>query len=303
MKIYRRSITAATNAKEVVSQIDNNFIETIKQIISDRLHHSFGGGKYKFVYDEVLQSIVPKNLIVQITIPDGGYDSLKHMVMVKVAVKLPIETAIKYKIIDGIPSLRPFLNEVDDWVRSNNLSSSVIYGELYNEGIMNRTDDVETLKSEIMYAVENDDLSWILNTFYTDSKLSNKERSIEEIEEFYEYCETRMKPDEPTKSPNWNNIVSELKSEVEDGINSIYGETKAGSYIESIAQDVEDSLGIYGEPSIEGGRGSIFFYDKETNEELAEMDYDGYCEDIVGMALRSKSKGEFVSKLKKYYDI
>ena len=305
MKIYRRPITAATNAKELVSQLDNQFIRTIKQVTANMVHHSFhGNAKYKIIYDEILQYIVPKNMVVQIT-PSNG-NSLVTMIIVEVAVKVPIATAIKYKIVDGIPSLHPFLGEVDDWVESNDLASNVVYARLFHEGIMNHSDDIETLKSRIIYAIESDDFSWILNDYYRDSELNHKEYSIEELKAFSEYCKARMESSEPTKSsqsPRWNNIVSELKSEVEDGINSIYDETEAGSYIDSIAQDVEDFLGIYSEPSIEGGRGSIFFYDKETNEELLEKDYDEYCEDIVDMALRSKSEKGFVSKLKKYYDI
>lgn len=39
-------------------------------------------------------------------------------------------------------------------------------------------------------------------------------------------------------------LVIYLESERDERINSIYEQTEAGSYIDSIAQSVEDSIGI-----------------------------------------------------------
>lgn len=101
----------------------------------------------------------------------------------------------------------------------------------------------------------------------------------------------------------WKNIVDQLVSESEEDINSIYEETDAGAKIDDIAKEVEDSLGIYGEPSIQAGRGGIFFYDSNTGDVLLRMDYEVFCNDLISMAIESSSKKEFVEKLKSYYDI
>lgn len=101
----------------------------------------------------------------------------------------------------------------------------------------------------------------------------------------------------------WQNIVDQLVSESEDDINSIYEETDAGAKIDDIAKEVENSLGIYGEPSIQAGRGGIFFYDNNTGDVLLRMDYEVFCNDLISMAIESSSKKEFVEKLKSYYDI
>ena len=98
-------------------------------------------------------------------------------------------------------------------------------------------------------------------------------------------------------------IVDDLQSEGDGGINSIYEQTEAGSYIDGIAQTVEDTIGIWSQPSIQGGQGIIEFLDKDTDEVLLEKDYEEYCDDIIDMALQSISKKGFVSQLKQYYDI
>lgn len=105
------------------------------------------------------------------------------------------------------------------------------------------------------------------------------------------------------KKPTYRSIMSKLQSEVDTGINSIYEQTESGEYVDSIAQSVEDSLGIWSEPSIQAGHGSIIFRDKSTDDILLEKDYEEYCDDIIDMALQSKSKKGFVSQLKQYYDI
>ena len=77
-------------------------------------------------------------------------------------------------------------------------------------------------------------------------------------------------------------------TEFEDGINSIYEQTSAGSYIDSLAQSVENEIDIYAEPSIQGGQGTVTFRDSNTDEVLLEKDYQEFCNDIIDMALESK---------------
>lgn len=101
----------------------------------------------------------------------------------------------------------------------------------------------------------------------------------------------------------WEKITSKLLSEAEKGINSIYEQTKAGKYIDNIVQSIEDSLGIWSEPSVQWGHGIIEFLDDDTDEVLWRKDYEEYCDDIIDIAIESESKKEFISQLKQYYDI
>lgn len=138
-------------------------------------------------------------------------------------------------------------------------------------------------------------------------KYADKSTSMDESKSIYRCVvlfEDNIKRDmKNNRKPTYRSMISELQSEVENGWNSIYEQTEAGSYIDSIAQSVEDSLGIWSEPSIQGGHGSIIFRDKDTDEVLLEKDYEEFCDDIIDMALESKSKKEFMSQLKQYYDI
>lgn len=100
----------------------------------------------------------------------------------------------------------------------------------------------------------------------------------------------------------WMNIVDNLESESDKRINSIYEQTEAGSYIDDIVRSIEDSLGIWSEPSIQLGHGIIDFLDNDTDEFLWRKDYEEYCDDIINIAIESESKEEFMSQVKQYYD-
>lgn len=104
-------------------------------------------------------------------------------------------------------------------------------------------------------------------------------------------------------NPEWMNIIDNLESESDEGINSIYEQTEAGSYIDNIVQTVENSLGILSEYSVQWGHGIVEFLDEDTDEVLWRTDYEEYCDDIINMSLQSKSKKDFISRLKQYYDI
>lgn len=64
--------------------------------------------------------------------------------------------------------------------------------------------------------------------------------------------------------------------------------------------DVENKIGIWLEPSIQGGRGGIWFYSKEDDSVLAEnYDYQEYNDEAMSMALRFKTQREFQTEYKK----
>ena len=56
-----------------------------------------------------------------------------------------------------------------------------------------------------------------------------------------------------SRNSKWMNIVDNLESESDEGINSIYEQTEAGSYIDDIVRSIEDSLGILSEYSVQWG--------------------------------------------------
>lgn len=85
-------------------------------------------------------------------------------------------------------------------------------------------------------------------------------------------------------------------------INSIYEETSAGEYLESIAYQVENEMGLYVEPSVQMGGGIVTIFNESGDEIYADgIDFDEYCEDIVKCMLESNSRSQCVSKLRQLY--
>ena len=97
-------------------------------------------------------------------------------------------------------------------------------------------------------------------------------------------------------------MIKQLTLEADEGINSIYEQTDSGDYIASVVENVEDSLGILSEVSMRGGIGSIIFVDEDTDDILMVIDYQEYCDDIINIAIESKSKKDLIYELKQYYE-
>ena len=100
----------------------------------------------------------------------------------------------------------------------------------------------------------------------------------------------------------YDKMIKQFRLEVEDGINSIYEQTDSGDYIANIVEDVEDSMGVWSEVSMRGGIGSIIFMNKDTDDILMVIDYQEYCDDIIDIAIESKSKKDLIYELKQYYE-
>lgn len=98
----------------------------------------------------------------------------------------------------------------------------------------------------------------------------------------------------------WASIKSELESEQEDGLDSIYEGTHAGEYLTSVQKGVEDSLNVWLEPSVQAGVGSIYFYSTEDDSDVGEpYDYQDFNIETIDLALASKSEKDFKNKYKK----
>lgn len=102
------------------------------------------------------------------------------------------------------------------------------------------------------------------------------------------------------KSP-WMILLYELQSEAEDGIDSLYEQTSAGDKIESLCAAVQRKLGVWLEPSIQGGIGSIMFYSTKDDSVLGDdYDYQEYNEEVLDLAFNSKTQREFQTKYKQF---
>lgn len=96
-------------------------------------------------------------------------------------------------------------------------------------------------------------------------------------------------------------LVDKLQSEAENGIDSLYEQTSAGEKLESLCNVVEDKLGTWLEPSIQGGMGSIMFYSTKDDSVLADdYDYQEYNEEVLNLAFDSKTQREFQTKYKQF---
>lgn len=112
--------------------------------------------------------------------------------------------------------------------------------------------------------------------------------------------DAHSKPSKP-KRLSWPKLISQLRNEAEDGVDSLYEQTSAGDEITSLCTDVENKLGIWLEPSIQGGQGGIWFYSSEDDSTLAsDYDYQTYNDNVISIALDSKNVTEFRNKYKSF---
>lgn len=92
---------------------------------------------------------------------------------------------------------------------------------------------------------------------------------------------------------SWKKVKDSIKQSLDDGIDPFYEETDAAMYVETIMQKVEEQEDIFLEPSIQAGRGGMFFYhgDKQTGEQ----DYQEFNQTIAEMVLDCSGPKEFSS--------
>lgn len=99
---------------------------------------------------------------------------------------------------------------------------------------------------------------------------------------------------------NWTSIIEQLEADCEEG-DPLYEQTNAGDYINSMCMEVEDKLGVWLEPSVQGGQGGIWIYENGTNETLAEdIDYASFNDAILDIAFDSKNMTQFKNAYRNY---
>lgn len=101
------------------------------------------------------------------------------------------------------------------------------------------------------------------------------------------------------QSKSWKDIVKSLQSDWNKGRNPLYYSSDAGEYVESIAVDVEDSLGVELIPSIQAGRGEIGVY---YGDNIGDLDYEDHCEATIEIAFESNSESDFREQYKAYME-
>lgn len=301
MKIYKRKIVASNVFGKTV-EITHDF-DYILQNNKDLILQMLDQHCEEHVPDEFREMYAPylKVSNLEFKVNDVRYDhqNIMDRFIIWAFLKVPLEiTMLYYLAIENyqyssyIDYVRPYLEEVG--LASATTYQHVFWCDMYKyENIT-----AEEMRNKLIEELKDDNNYRLLyNDRYYDSKLNPEYLPVSE---FLEWVKPKVKK---PRTSVYNKMIAQLQSESEDGINSIYEQTEAGSYIDGIAQTVEDSIGIWSEPSIQGGHGSIIFRDKDTDEVLLEKDYEEYCDDIIDMALQSKSKKGFVSQLKQYYDL
>lgn len=102
---------------------------------------------------------------------------------------------------------------------------------------------------------------------------------------------------------DWASLVEQLMADVEQVGDPIYEGTDAGEYIAGLCQEVEDSLGVWLESSIQGGQGGIWIYSSEDDSTLAAgIDYEGFNEATIELARDSKNENAFKQAYQRYLE-
>lgn len=99
-----------------------------------------------------------------------------------------------------------------------------------------------------------------------------------------------------SKHTSYKDILSMLDKDLDMYTDPLYEDTEAGSYITGLCQEAEEQLGIWLEPSVQGGHGYIWVYDSDSNTLVESIDFESFDSDVIGIALRSKSPSDFKRK-------
>lgn len=300
MKIYKRKILAS-NVFGRTFEITHDFdyiLQDNKHLILQMLNQYCK----EHVPDEFREIYAPylKVSNLEFKVNDVRYDHQNFIdrFIVRAFLKVPLEiTMLYYLAIENyqyssyIDYVRPYLEEAG--LASVTTYQNVFWCAMYK--YENITE--EELENKLIKELKDDNNYRLLyNDRYYDSNLNHEYLPISE---FLEWVKPKFK--KPGTS-GYNKMIAQLQSESEYGINSIYEQTEAGSYIDDIVRSIEESLGIWSEPSVQWGHGIIDFLDEDTDEVLCRKDYEEYCDDIIDIAIESESKEEFMSQVKQYYD-
>lgn len=309
-KKIRSNILAANdthNDQYISDQIEKFVSSTYMDSILKGLRQSASDQNPTFA-DMIIPYITEDNIIiVTYHYPYMNGQILNTDVLLKIPEEVGYACTINYEYREYLK----YLPKLESYVESTKPSNQFVYNIVRSAGIAGiglfDTEDDEDIVSRLKDVISRKFNHFNLwSSFYMSIPKNGQESrstiSLPGMRDFINWCKTSKKSTSNKTRIIWKNIVNQLNSEAEDGVDSIYEQTDAGVTIDNIAKGVEDLLNIDSEVSIQGGNGSIYFYSKDTGEELSEIDYQEFCDDIISLAMESSSKKEFVSKLKSYYD-
>lgn len=157
------------------------------------------------------------------------------------------------------------------------------------------------------------DISWYADPKFDDFQMCEIRDGLEKGLDVSQYADPKfdwkqMKsirlrlPMNHTKTPKWSTIINQLQDDYREDLDPFYEQTEAAEYITSICNKVEEKLGIWLEPSIQGGQGGIWIYDKNDNVIAEGIDFESFNDEVGNLAINSKNKTEFASKYKNYLE-
>lgn len=101
---------------------------------------------------------------------------------------------------------------------------------------------------------------------------------------------------------NWRELQQQLDNDIENGYDPLYEQTQSGEYLQDLCVKVEDELGIWGEPSIQAGHGTISFMTINGDDSVFDMDYETFNSNIIDIAFDSDSEKDFIAKYKTFLE-
>ena len=124
------------------------------------------------------------------------------------------------------------------------------------------------------------------------------------LEDKFDYIKDEEDHEEKEYSlDTWEDVKNALELDFELYNDPLYEQTAAGSYIDSLCQDVESDYGVGLEPSIQGGRGGIVVYTAGDDKCIASgIDYQDFNDSVLDIAMDSDSEEEFKSSYKVYLE-
>lgn len=106
---------------------------------------------------------------------------------------------------------------------------------------------------------------------------------------------------ESSATSEWNKLQHSLESDC-DWCDPLYEETESGSKIQDTCGDVESDMGVWLEPSIQGGQGGIWIYNTDDEYLAGGIDYAGFNSDVIDMVLTSSSEEDFKREYRQYLE-
>lgn len=288
MKIYIRSSKISDSRNiDVTSHYKHILTSGLKNSVLKNVKNSFP------TVTQIYPNWISFNdLDIEIVDAQEPYERLQ----VNVIVTTTIEISIAMYIDGYANTYMPYISKIPEYLESNGIDGSrqvlcnVFFDTILLDG---KISDIEKYIEEVLVSGSY--------RFHAGDTIDarTKKSTWKYIKQFTIYCDKNFI--NKASNSTWPKMIKQLENEYYQGINSISEMTRAGSYIDNIAQKVEKKLGLYSDTSTIDGHGDIIFYDSDTDDIVFQFDYSEFCSDLIHLSLESKTKYEFVQKLTEYY--